>query len=136
MKQVILNSWQKKINIFNDQSNTNYDVGDEIIYNTEVLKFNLCDYNDVYILVRVGITIVGRNLATEVASKNCVPFRKGIIKIDWTTVNDAEDLDLVMSMYNLLEYSSNFSETTGSLWFYTKDEATNFNADIEVIIIL
>ena len=39
-------------------------------------------------------------------------------------------LDLVMPMYNLIEYSSNYSETTGSLWFYFKDEATNFNADI------
>ena len=43
---------------------------------------------------------------------------------------DAEDLDLVMSMYNLIEYCSNYSGTTGSLWFYSKDEATNFNADI------
>ena len=43
---------------------------------------------------------------------------------------DAEDLDLVMSMYNLIEYSSNYSETTGNLWFYSKDEATNFNVDI------
>ena len=44
---------------------------------------------------------------------------------------DAEDLNLVMSMYNLIEYSSNYSETTRSLWFYSKDEATNFNNDIE-----
>ena len=47
-----------------------------------------------------------------------------------TTIYDAEDLDLVMSMYNLIEYNCNYSETTGSLWFYFKDEATNFNADI------
>ena len=44
--------------------------------------------------------------------------------------NDAEILDLVMSMYNMLQYSSNYSDTTGSLWFYSKDEATDFNADI------
>ena len=43
---------------------------------------------------------------------------------------DAEDLDLVMPMCNLIEYSSNYSGTTGSLWFYSKDEATNFNTDI------
>ena len=42
----------RKWNIVNDQSNANYDVGNEIIYNTEVLKSNLCDYNDAYILVR------------------------------------------------------------------------------------
>ena len=54
-----------------------------------------------------------------------------IAEIDGTTINDAEDLDSVMPMYNLIEYSSNYSETTGSLWFYSKDEATNFNADVE-----
>ena len=50
---------------------------------------------------------------------------------DETTIDDAEDFDLVMLMYNLLEYSSNRSDTTGSLWFYSIDEATNFNVDIE-----
>ena len=51
-------------------------------------------------------------------------------KIDETTIDGAEDLDLVMPMYNLIEYSSNHSETMGSLWFYSKDEATDFNAKI------
>ena len=51
-------------------------------------------------------------------------------KIDGTAIDDAEDLGLVMPMYNVLEYSSNYSETTESLWFYSKDEASNFNADI------
>ena len=46
----------RKWNIVNDQSNANYDVGNEIIYNAEVLKFNLCDYNDAYILVKGNIT--------------------------------------------------------------------------------
>ena len=53
-----------------------------------------------------------------------------ITKIDGTTIDDHEDLHLVMPMYNLIEYSSNYSETTGSLWFYSKDETSNFNADI------
>ena len=51
-------------------------------------------------------------------------------KIDETTTDDAEDLDLVMPMSNLIEYSSNYSETTGNLWFYSKDESTNFNVSI------
>ena len=46
------------------------------------------------------------------------------------TIDDAEDLNLVMPMYDWIEYSSNYSEITGSLWFYSKDEATDFNADI------
>ena len=51
-------------------------------------------------------------------------------KIGEAIINDAEDLDLAMSVYNLIEYSSSYSETTESLWFYFEDEATNFNADI------
>ena len=47
-----------------------------------------------------------------------------------TTVDDTDDLDLVMPMYNLIKYSSNYSKTTGSLRFYSKDQATNFNLDI------
>ena len=57
---------------------------------------------------------------TQVSFKNCAPFTKCITKIDGTTIDNAEDLDLVLSMYNLIEYSSN----------YSKDEATNFDADI------
>ena len=53
-----------------------------------------------------------------------------IIKVVETTIDDAEDLDLVIPMYNLIEYSSNCSETTGSLWFYSKDEGTDFNNNI------
>ena len=55
-----------------------------------------------------------------------MPSTKCIIKIDGTTIDEAEDLDLVMPKYNLLEYSSNYSDTTSSLPFYSKDEVNNF----------
>ena len=110
----------RKWNIVNDQSNANYDAGNETVFNTEVLKSNLCHYNDAYILVRGNITIIGHQV-TQAAFKNCAPFTKCITKIDGTTVDDAGDLDIVMPMYNLIEYSSNCSETTGNLWFYSKD---------------
>ena len=58
--------------------------------------------------------MIVRNIAARVAFKNCAPFIKCIIKIDGTTIDDTKDLDLVMPMYNLLEYSSNYSDTTGS----------------------
>ena len=87
----------RKWNIVNNQSNGNYDVGNEIIYNTEVLKSNLCDYNDVYILVWSNIIVIEAP-AAQVSFKNCVPFTKCITKIDGTTIDDAEDLDLAMSM--------------------------------------
>ena len=126
----------RKWNLVDDLSNVNYSVGNEVIYSTEDLKSNFCDYNDAYILVR-GDIIVTVAPATEVSFKNCAPFTKCITKVDGTTIDDAEDLDLVMPMYNLKInwcksqcISSNFSETTGSLWFYSKDEATYFNANV------
>ena len=80
-------------------------------------------------LVRGNITIVGHQI-TQVAFKNCGPFTKCITKNDGTKLDDAEDLDLVVLINNLVEYSSNYSDETGGLWFCSKDEATNFNADI------
>ena len=109
-----------KWDIFNDQSNRDHDVGNEIINNADVLKTNLCDHSDAYILVRGDITLAGRNLATEVAFQICASFTKCITKIDGTTKDDAEDLDLVMLMYNLLEYSSNYSDTIGVYKFILK----------------
>ena len=111
-----------KWNIVNDQSNANYNAGKEIIHNTEVLKSNLCHYNNTDISVRGNITIIGH--------QNCAPFTKCTTKIEETTIDEAEDLDLVMPVYNLIEYSSNYFEATGNLWFYSKDEASNFNEDI------
>ena len=85
------------------------------ISKTEVLKSNLCDYNDAYILVSGDIITTANNHATSIAFKNCAPFTKCITKIDRATTDDAEAIDLVMPMYNLVEYSSNHSDTTGSL---------------------
>ena len=80
----------RKGNIVNDQSNANYDVGNEIIYNIEVLKSNLCDYNDAYILVRIDIVTTANNNPTPVAFKNCAPFTKCITKFHDTTIDDVE----------------------------------------------
>ena len=86
------------------------------------MKSNICDYSNACILVRGNITVIVHQV-TQIAFKNCAPFTKCITKTDGTT-------DLVMPMKNLIEYSSNNSETTGSLLFYLSDEANNFNADI------
>ena len=87
----------RKWKIVNDQSNANFDVGNETIYNTEVFKSNTCDCKDACILVRGNVTIIGHQ-ATQVAFKYCTPFTKCITKIDGTTIDDVEDLDFVMSM--------------------------------------
>ena len=73
----------RRQNTVNDNSKSSYDATNESTYNTEILKSNLCDYNDVYILVRGDITVVAV-LATQVAFKNCAPFSKCITKIDET----------------------------------------------------
>ena len=104
----------RKWNIVNDSSKSNYDATNEITYNTEILESNLRDYNDAYILVRDDVTFIAAS-AIQVAFKNCAPFSKCIPKIDEATIDDAEDLDLVMSMYSVIEHRSNYSKTTGSL---------------------
>ena len=104
----------RKWNIVNDSSKSNYDATNEITYNTEILESNLRDYNDAYILVRDDVTFIAAS-ATQVAFKNCAPFSKCIPKIDEATIDDAEDLDLVMSMYSVIEHRLNYSKTTGSL---------------------
>ena len=119
----------RKWNIANDHSNANYDVGNEIICKKEVLKSNLRHYNDVYILVRSDIITTAHHIATWETFKNCAQFTKRIKNVDGTAIDNSEDLDLVMPMYNLRECSSNCSDKTGSLWFYSKDEANNFDAD-------
>ena len=81
-------------------------------------------WNLILRLILYDIAIIGHQ-ATQVAFENCVPFTKCIAKNDEKAIDD-----LVMLTYNLIEYSSNCSETVGKLWFHSKDEATNFIADI------
>ena len=86
----------RKWNIVNDQSNANYDVGNEIIYNTEVLKYNLCDYNDAFILVRGNNTIIGHQV-TQV-DLQIVHHTKCIKKNDGTTIDCAPFTKCIRTM--------------------------------------
>ena len=113
----------------------NYDVGNEIIYNTEVSKSNICDYNNAYILIRGDFTITGHQ-ATQLAFKNCAPFTKCITKIDGTTIDDVGDLDIVMPMCNLIEYSSNYSEKQEVYGFIQKMKRLILMQILLMIIIL
>ena len=91
----------RKYNIVNDQSNSSCSVGNEIIYSTEVLKPNVCDYNDAYILVIGSITIIRHNLEIIIQKIAHHLMRVSITKSNGTTLDDAEYLALVMPMYNL-----------------------------------
>ena len=93
----------------------------------------MCDYSDTYLIVK-GTTdfladAANKNDKAEknVAFKNNAPFISCISKINSTLIENTEDLDIVMSMYNLLEYSQNYSMTSGSLWNYYRDEIDNVN---------
>ena len=86
-------------------------------------------WNLILRFILYDIAIIGHQ-ATQVAFENCVPFTKCIAKNDEKAIVDAQELDLAMPTNNLIEYSSNCSETAGKLWFHSKDEATNFIADI------
>ena len=108
-----------------DQSGGIYNVNKEIRIEKSVLRSNLCDYSDAYIVGKGTVTVVRpndtkRNKATPF--KNNAPSINCISKINGEKIDNAEDLDIVMPMYNLLEYSKNYRKTTGSLWNYCRDE--------------
>ena len=102
-----------------------YKPNKQIRFKTSMLRSDLCDYSDAYIVVKGTITVTDPNEANydkKLAFKNNAPFTSCISKINNTLIDNAEDLDIVMPMYNLLEYSKNYRKTTGSLWNYYRDE--------------
>ena len=94
-----------------------------------MLRSDLCGFNDAYIVVKGDITLEGDNDANKrnknLAFKNNAPFINRISKINGVKVDSAEDLDLVMPIYNLLEFSKNYRKTTGSLWNYYRNGPSN-----------
>ena len=111
-----------------DQSGGNCNVNREIRIKTSMLRSDLCNFNDLYIVVKGDITVGAPNNAKEdkaVAFKNNAPFINCVSKINGIKVDNAEDLDVAMSMHNILEYSKNYRKTAGSLWNYYRDEPSN-----------
>ena len=118
---------KKLIEVY-DQSQKNYNVNEEIRIKTSMLRSYLCDFSDAYIVVKGDITVTNPNNAKRnkaVTFKNNAPFINCISKINGVKIDNAEDLDVVMPMYNLLEYSKNYKKTTGSLWNYYRDQPSN-----------
>ena len=122
----------KRRYIINDQNTGNnaYGNGEDgttIKFETKVIKPNLCNYSDAYILV-IG-NIQNKPANSVVAFKNCAPFRTCDV-----TINDGHvekvDLDIVMPMYNLLGYSDNYQDSTGSLYQFKRDEPPDDNVDV------
>ena len=113
----------------NDESRGVYNVNSQIKFKTTMLKSSLCDYSDAYILVKGTISVnntaaqgaATNNTNKNVIFKNCAPFTNCISEINNTQIDNAKNIDIVMPMYNLIEYSDNYAKTTGSLWQYCKD---------------
>ena len=112
----------KKWYIIDSETKSYYFTDNEIKFLTSSLESNLCDYSDAYILVTGNINITGGNDNIKVAFKNCVPFKKCRTEINETFADEAEHINIAMPMYNLIEYSGNYSDTSGSLWQFKRDE--------------
>ena len=95
---------------------------DTIKYNTRVLKPNLCDYAEAYILIDGTIRAAAANANTRLALKNCAPFTKCNFDDDDEHVDTAENSDITMAMYNLIEYSDNDQDSSATLYQYKRDE--------------
>ena len=98
-----------------------------------MLRSDLCGFSDAYIVVKGKITVSATDGAKNIrdkktrplAFKNNAPFISCFSKINGVLVENAEDLDIVMLMYNLIEYGKNYSETPGSLWNYYRDQLSD-----------
>ena len=125
----------RKWYIVNDHNNGNYSQGDDVRsivkFDTETVRPFLYNYSDAYILVTGNIEGQNGNDATRVAVKNCHPFTRVTFKLNNEQVDTADNLDLSMNLYHMLEYSGNYADTTGSLYQHKRPEprANNDNVD-------
>ena len=98
-----------------------------------MLRSDLCDYSYAHIVAKGTIDLLAAaanendKAEKNVAFKNNAPFRSWISKINGTLIDNAEYFDKVMPMYNLLEYSQNYSMTSESSWSYFRDKTDNIN---------
>ena len=135
----------KKWYIINDENNTNYGVDkdtgannpDTIKYDTRVLKPNLCDYAEAYILVDGTITAAAANGNTRLALKNCAPFTKCNLEINDEHVDTAENSDITMPTYNLIECSDNYQDSSppeaNAINDLTTNSSSSFKYKVELL---
>ena len=113
----------------NDESRGTYNENNHIRFKTSMLRSCLCDYSDAYILVKGTITVTNAAAHSQANNgankkeilKNCAPFTSWISRINNTQANDAQYIDVVLPMHNLIEYSDNYLKTSGILWQFYRD---------------
>ena len=120
---------QKKNGVIDSESKGNYSHDDPIKFLTKSLESNLFDYSDAYSLVTGNITATPNNAVTQVVFKNYSPFKNCRTEINDIFIDNADFINITIPMYNLIEYSEDYSETSGSLWNFTRGEIDN-NADV------
>ena len=108
--------------IIDSESKGNYSHENPIKFLTSSWESSLCDYSDAYILVKGNITVTGGNANTKVVFKNCAPFEEYRTEINETFVDETEHINIAMAMYNLIEYSDNYCDKSGSLWQFKREE--------------
>ena len=124
----------RKWYIVNNHNNGNHSQGDDVRsivkFDTEIVRSFLCDYSDTYISVTGNIKVQNGNDTTRVAIKNCHPFTRATFKLNNEQVDTADNLVLTMNLYNMLEYSDNYADTTASLYQYKRPEPRDNNDNI------
>ena len=128
--------WQWKLKfaiqkwyVIDSESKSNCSQDDLIKFLTKSLESNLYDYSDAYILVTGNITATPNNAVIQVVFKNCAPFKNCKTEINDIFIDNADFINITIPMYNLIGYSSIYSDTSGSLWDFKRDEIIN-NADV------
>ena len=105
----------KKWYVIDSESKSDYAHNDRIKLLTKSIESSICDYSDAYVLVTGNITVAGGDANTKVAFKNCAPFIECRIEKNETFNDETEHINIAMPMYNLIEYSDNYCDTSGSL---------------------
>ena len=117
----------RKWYIINDQNNGEYgrrnENGSTIKFEAKVIKPNPCDYSDAYLLVTGDIKVAYVAANTNVAFKNCTPFTRCVTHINDEHVETAENLNIIITFYNLIEYSDNYVDSSGSLYQFKRDKS-------------
>ena len=104
----------KKWNVIDSESKGNYSHENPIKFLTKSIESSLCEYSDAYIFVTGNITATPNNAPTQVIFKTCAPFKDCRTEINDTFVDYVDFINITMPMYNLIEYSDNYSDTSGS----------------------
>ena len=112
----------KKWYVIDSESKGFYSHEDEIKFLTSSLESSLFDYSDAYILVTGNITVADGDANTKTAFKNCAPFKECRTEINEIFVDKTEHINIAIPMYNLIEYSDNYSDTSSRLSQFQRDE--------------